>query len=133
MIKVLVLEDSEERIVEFKKRFASKLHIDVAVVYVDNVEDFKTQMLENKPELILLDHDLGGQVYVSSSKEDTGAEAVRFIVKNFTLKDFPFPIIIHSLNGPGSDYMFDLLMENKFHAIKAKFLWSEKVFNKFVV
>jgi hypothetical protein len=49
----------------------------------------------DKVDALFLDHDLGGEVYVDSSRKDCGMEVVRFIVEN---KPKVSQIIVHTLN-----------------------------------
>ena len=57
---------------------------------------------EGKIDLLFLDHDLGGQVFVSSSREDCGFEVVRWICEN---KPEIKAIVLHSMNVPAAENM----------------------------
>ena len=70
----------------------------------------KTLLSGAKWDVLFLDHDLGGETYVNSNREDTGAEIARWLDNNPDHK--PDHIIIHSLNEDGSKYMKHLLPES---------------------
>lgn len=54
-------------------------------------------------DILFLDHDLGGQVHVSSEDPNTGAEVARWIKNNPDKK--PKLVIVHTLNPPGQKYI----------------------------
>lgn len=61
-------------------------------------------LLEKGWDDVFLDHDLGGEVYVDSSRSDTGAEVVRWLVANpggFTGTIF----VVHSYNDDAAEAM----------------------------
>jgi DNA-binding response OmpR family regulator len=123
--RALVLEDSQDRVEEFKKRFKEK---GWEGIYVDNVTDFEKKLLTEKYDIIFLDHDLEGQAYVNSEYYNTGATAAKMIVKRRSETKIKFPIIIHSANPHGADSMFDTLRDSGAHAVKVSFVWLPKEF-----
>jgi DNA-binding NarL/FixJ family response regulator len=57
-------------------------------------------------DLVLLDHDLGGETFVDPNNANTGMEVARWLVAN------PTPIrlvVLHSLNAPARRQMHELL------------------------
>lgn len=54
-------------------------------------------------DILFLDHDLGGQVHVSSEDPNTGAEVARWIKNNPSRK--PKLVIAHTLNPAGQKYI----------------------------
>lgn len=98
MIKsILILEDDLTRIDWFHKT----LDDEFKVTYTDYADTAKYLLNHNKYDLIFLDHDLGGKVYVSTADENTGSRVADEIEK---LK-LTTPTIIHSWNPAGVDYM----------------------------
>lgn len=96
-MKVFVLEDSPVRNDWFKKTFAGH---DLTIV--DNVEDGVSYMEKHKPDVMFLDHDLGGMVYVSTTEPNTGSGFLRTLKKkNIRCNQ----IFIHSMNTIGASNM----------------------------
>lgn len=52
--------------------------------------------------IVWLDHDLGGEAFVNSDRDDTGMGVVRWIVANKPKID---KIVVHSLNHPAATEM----------------------------
>jgi len=91
-VKIFILEDNEFRIKTFKQSL-----IGHSVDIVTTVKDGRP-LVEEKYDLIFLDHDLGGETYVPSGPE-TGYEMAQIISETVN-KDTP--TIIHSCNHAGS-------------------------------
>lgn len=123
--KALVLEDSQDRIEEFKKRFKEK---GWEGIFVDNVTDFEKKLLTEKYDIIFLDHDLEGQAFVNSDYYNTGTTAAKMIVKRRSETKIKYPIIIHSANPHGADSMFNILRDAGAHAVKVQFVWLSREF-----
>lgn len=64
---------------------------------------------EDKWDLVCLDHDLGGQVYVDSGREDCGMEVARWLYNNQP-KNIKV-IYVHTLNTPAGQRMSELLSQ----------------------
>jgi len=74
------------------------------IIHSDNVEEAKVKYDAFAPfDLIFLDHDLGGDVYVDSEEKNTGNQFAKWLCQSKSLKDTP--IIIHSLNYYGVQNM----------------------------
>lgn len=103
-MKILILEDSQARINTFKQKLNSK---DYELYFFDKVEDAELA-LENIGgfSVAFLDHDLDGEIFVDSNKENTGYQLAKFISD----KKIDIPsIIIHSMNVVGAQNMKNLL------------------------
>jgi hypothetical protein len=103
-MNILILEDNEERNKQFRKNFN-----DHYIVIVDDVEDLKIQMEDPSWEVdvLFLDHDLGGEVYVDTSHPNTGSAAAMWLVDN--PKHKPEVVILHSMNPIGVRNMKSIL------------------------
>jgi len=79
---------------------------------IKTLEDYRTVL-----ELVMLDHDLGGEEFVNSKREDCGMEIIRFLEKYShqepekfeTFIDIKF--IIHSWNKPAGLIMGERLQK----------------------
>jgi len=129
-MRVLVLEDSIDRITEFKERFKD---IPAIVVYVDTVDGFIQELEKNPfPDLFFLDHDLGGLAYVPVDDPNTGSAAVKHLTENFTAADFKYPVLLHSANPAGRDNMYSLFQDERIHAVKTPYVWLKSEFSKYI-
>jgi hypothetical protein len=110
-MRILILEDDEQRIDTFRKT----LGVGNEVIYARTYEEFVVALeLHSFPEpfdLATLDHDLGDiHAFADGRKyEFTGANAVDYIVHGIPPKARPRKIIIHSFNKPGADNMMRTL------------------------
>jgi len=98
-MKILLIEDSQERINQFKEWFPC--NIDIA-------EDAKTaiELLKiNTYNLFFFDHDLGGLVFVDSKEENTGYTVAKYIAENKIKGN----AIIHSWNPEGAKNIQNIL------------------------
>jgi len=93
-IKILVLEDDPKRI----ETFRSTLGQHDLVVATEAANAIKA-LQESVFDIIFLDHDLGGQTFVSTADKNTGSEVVRWMCENM---EVPCQVIIHSLNAPAA-------------------------------
>ena len=96
---VLFLDDSEERIKTFKE-YCPHAHI------VTTAHECIRAIDSQHWDFVYLDHDLGGETYVDSGREDCGFEVVRHILKT---KPSIKRIIVHSHNTPAAQRMADAL------------------------
>jgi len=123
-MKILVLEDSQERIEKFKTLFPEHDH-DVWFTYEaqECIDLLDTQQWD----ILFLDHDLGGDVYVQSGK-GTGYELAGYIAESIN-KDTA--VIIHSCNHAGATQISFLLpcaVRVPFVSlnIEAALIWAEE-------
>lgn len=105
MNSTLFLDDNPERCKAFKSA------VPFADVVNTTAECIGALQTEGEWNLVFLDHDLGGEVYVDSNREDTGMEVVRWIIKN---EPIIRKIIIHTHNGPAAQTMVASLREAKY-------------------
>jgi CheY-like chemotaxis protein len=102
MIKVFVLEDDPQRIKKIKEMWSKYAEFDIATSYDEAIKIFK-----NDYNLLMLDHDLGGKIFVNSNFKNTGAGFARWLVtQDFKKCD----IIIHSHNSSGATVMAKILL-----------------------
>lgn len=93
MSKIYILEDSPERMKKFNAEFRignDYFHSETARGMIDALEK-----CEDRIDILFLDHDLDGEVYVDSSNKNTGMEVVRWLVKN--KRDIGL-VVVHTLN-----------------------------------
>ena len=101
-LKILILEDDPYRIKNFKKM----LSLDNTLFLSDNVEECKSIYNDNKPfDVIFLDHDLGGEIFVDSNEKNTGYQFSKFIMNEGVNNS----VIIHSMNPAGAQRMRSIL------------------------
>lgn len=137
-MKVLILEDDgqeDKRMPHFRERIKeleeiSKSKIDI--VHVETAKDCIAE-LERVPhekerfDIIFLDHDLGGQVFVDTNREDTGSEVARWISKN-PEKIYGAFVITHTFNTVGAKNITNLLP----NAVYIPGIWLKDQFHKIV-
>lgn len=92
---ILILEDNLDRIEFFRESFLEDDHERVDIV--TSAQDAIDELCLRKYDIIYLDHDLGGETYVSEASVNTGSEVVRWMLQNKELVGDP-NIIIHSMN-----------------------------------
>jgi hypothetical protein len=109
-IEVLVLEDTKERMRYFKMYCPSLVHEETAKGCIEKLTE-----AEEIQEL-WLDHDLGNETYVDSSREDCGMEVVRFLQKN-DLKHKIKTIYVHSHNKYANIPMNTALQDAGYNSI----------------
>ena len=130
-MKILLLEDDMNRVVQFEKRVkelnernenqSELVHVETAEECIKEIDN-STE--ETKFALILLDHDLGGEVYVSTDNKNTGSEVARWINKN-PEKIHGTSVITHTFNPAGAKNIMGLIngcvyipavwLKDKFH------------------
>ncbi|GAH43886.1 unnamed protein product [marine sediment metagenome] len=113
-MNILILEDDENRNALFRKNLAP-LSIEIR----DDVKELKTLLLNKKWDVLFLDHDLGGEVFVDSNREDTGSEVARWLNEN--PERLPNMIFIHTMNPDGQINMKKLLPS----AFVLPFAWTK--------
>lgn len=126
-LSVLVLEDDLNRVDIFKRKLGGRFDL----CFVETAMDAIVAIQSEDFDVIFLDHDLGGEVYVSTEDTNTGSEVVRWMIAYhgalFTYNPY---VIIHSLNTPAAEDMerklksadFPFVYRIPFTALKQKFL-----------
>jgi len=103
-VNIFILEDNLERVATFNMLLPRIYQCDIT--QTDDVEQAKKILLSKQFDLIFLDHDLGGKVFVDSELPDTGYQIAKFIADN---KIKYQQIIIHSMNPIGAQNMLTIL------------------------
>ncbi len=125
-MNILVLEDEPSRIEWFRKFTEGHR--------ADFVDDAKTAIIaihRLKYDVILLDHDLDGRVYVPSDEPNTGFQVAKAIPGTINRDTV---IVIHSHNDTGTKKMASVL-KNGFHHLPFYILstaYSSGKFDNFV-
>jgi len=99
---ILFLDDDLNRCDSFKRKVPH-------AKFVHTAQQCINKLKEGDWELVCLDHDLGGEIYVDTEREDCGMEVVRWIVANEPKID---KIIIHSYNSSAAYMMKNLLKDD---------------------
>lgn len=100
-MKVLFLDDDTARI----QRVNLIIDADIDVTIVSTAAECIDRLKEAEDwDLICLDHDLGGQVFVNSSREDCGMEVVRYLMQ-YPERHTASKILVHSWNGYAGNAM----------------------------
>ena len=121
MIQILILEDNDFRIDQFKQNFTNG-HL----IFTKTAKECINYLQTHDPvDVICLDHDLGGQQMVESGKE-TGYEVAEWLTNNID-KLPKHTIYIHSLNPVGTKRMFNLLYDNNITSTVVPFLWCNYI------
>lgn len=105
-MKIFVVEDNKDRCGVFwntlPKLFAG-CHIEIA----EDAKEAKEILSKDKQwDIILLDHDLGGRVYVNSLDENTGYQVAKYIDENEVSYQLA---ITHTMNPAGADNIISVL------------------------
>lgn len=74
--RILFLDDDHRRIAMFRDLVAD-LECDLAIV--ETADECIVRLADGPWDLVLLDHDLGGEIYCDSAREDCGMEVVRWL------------------------------------------------------
>jgi len=106
-MKIFILDDMVDR-QQFLSYAVSKVYgSDSYCIIADSFDNAIKVFEEHKEfDVMFLDHDLGGRVYVDSSDLNTGYQVAKYMVENnITSKE----IIVHSLNPAGVQNMLAIL------------------------
>lgn len=100
MKHVLFLDDDFRRTDEFLARMRAQ---PCTLVTVTTVEECIVRLGERSYDLVLLDHDLGGETFVDSARDDTGMEVVRWLKGN---PGDHAGFVVHSMNAVAAAAMY---------------------------
>ena len=103
-MKILILDDDHLRLNQFKRNLIGN-----NVTNVTTVHDTIKLLKEKLWDIVFLDHDLGGQIYVPSGP-GTGFEVAEWLRDNPERK--PKKIVIHSFCEYGRNNMNKVLPES---------------------
>jgi hypothetical protein len=109
-MKILILEDSIERIELFKQLFKNQ-----EVFIFNNSLDAHHACMCNEFSIMFLDHDLDNKIWVDSQEENTGYQFVKWLVNNKLQQNAL--IYIHSMNPCGANNMLNYLVNNGYDGI----------------
>ena len=139
-MNIIILEDDDNRIEKFVSLFPSAQIVKTAKECIEILdrevgarEDAPMEQLArsnkgNKScDLLMLDHDLGGKIYVDTNYQNTGSEVVRWIEKN---KPEIKEIIVHSYNSSVVSTMMDALLKSGYNAQRIPFNYDWEVKNE---
>ena len=104
-MNILFLDDNPNRHAAFRNRFPVATH-------VHTVDDCWRAILTEAYDAVFLDHDLGGEAYVDSSRADCGMEIVRRVCNIRTSLGVSL-WVVHSHNEVAAKEMEDLLRLNQ--------------------
>ena len=106
-MKIFIVEDDLTRIETFKEKFE---HIEEAELFIATTAGKARRILEENKDvmwdMIFLDHDLGGRVYVESADPNTGYQVAKYIRDN---KIQYYNAITHSMNSMGAQNIMNVL------------------------
>jgi CheY-like chemotaxis protein len=114
-MNILFLDDNPNRQKLIQQEIPSSIRVYTAE---EAIKSLAAVAVTPEWDYVFLDHDLGGEQYVSSNRKDTGMEVVRWIVAN---KPKIRMVILHSLNYFAVKEMKTLLTENGYGAIIVPF------------
>ena len=115
--RILFLDDNNERIETAIKYFSSDDYdLMIAKTAHHAIKLLKIQGFE----LVYLDHDLGGEVFVNSNREDCGMEVVRWMCSN-KMKINVGRVIVHSWNYPAATEMRNKLKDAGYDVCQSPF------------
>ena len=109
-MRIFILEDDPYRMVKFRQELLGH-----EIDHAETVQDGTSLVVNNKYDLLFLDHDLGGKQMVDSSNSNTGYQLAEFIA-SFT-PNKGTPCVVHSCNPGGADNIVRMLP----HAVKWPF------------
>jgi len=98
---IFVLEDDPNRVARFKREL-----IGHAVEFTEHVSKANMLLDGEKFDLLFLDHDLGGEIFVDHTKEETGYHVAQHIPRT---QNKNTPAVVHSCNMVGAKNMSNYL------------------------
>lgn len=130
-VKFFILEDDQERVKHFVQRFRELKSKGVEVSYklTDKADRAIDMLSKEEFDIIFLDHDLGGEVYVDTNHENTGSEVARFI-NGSELEFKNTQCIIHSMNTPAARHMNELIETKIPSTHRVVGVWFPEVFHR---
>ena len=108
MARVLFLDDSPARLRWARTNLGLGNHLDLAETAGQCCELLRRTLSDLSPDaseaydLVFLDHDLGGETYVETTRGNSGSSVVRWIVRH---RPPVGRFVVHSLNTPAANGM----------------------------
>lgn len=122
MDNMIFLDDCPYRTKKVELRCPWAVCVETVVDCIKAIQDTDTI------KYLLLDHDLGGEVYVDSDREDCGMEVVRWLVAHSDENVAKIEtIIVHSMNPPARESMVYALKEAGYNVLEIPFSCLELV------
>jgi CheY-like chemotaxis protein len=115
MKRILFLDDDTRRTAEFLARFGDDQY---EITTVETADECIARLAGGTFDLVLLDHDLGGEIFCDSSREDCGMEVVRWLKRNGGSHG---AFIIHTMNPVAGAAMYLDLKAIGFQVVQASF------------
>jgi CheY-like chemotaxis protein len=115
MKRILFLDDDRKRIDEFRERAAG---MNLEVTIVETAADCIASLSQRSFDLVLLDHDLGGETFCDSDREDCGMEVVRWLKAN---RGDHGAFIVHTMNAVAAATMYFELIGLEYPTAQAQF------------
>lgn len=115
-MRILILEDSTNRIESFKKRLQ-----DHEVVFTDKPEICIDLLKTERWDYLCLDHDMG--VIFEKPGKGTGYEVAQWISQNTEYA--PRHILLHTMNNVGAAAMMQVLGRAEIRATYIPLLWEK--------
>ena len=103
-MRIIFLDDNHQRWYRFKDKVSDAVRAETADECIHLIRD------SIKIDWLFLDHDLGGEAYVNSAREDCGMEVVRFLCKDNLTKTIS-NIVVHSHNTVAALEMYNKLKD----------------------
>jgi hypothetical protein len=113
-MRIIFLDDADQRWYKFQAKVPAAVRAETAAQCISLIKDSLII------DWLFLDHDLGGETYVSSSREDCGMEVVRYLCKEPRTKSIS-KIVVHSHNSVAAAEMFNKLKDAGYNASLAPF------------
>lgn len=103
-MRIIFLDDDNQRWYRFQAKIPNSVRAETADECIRLIRD------STKIDWLFLDHDLGGEAYVNSAREDCGMEVVRFLCADNLTKTIS-NIVVHSHNTVAALEMFNKLKD----------------------
>lgn len=103
-MRIIFLDDDHQRWYRFQSKIPNSVRAETADECIRLIRD------STKIDWLFLDHDLGGEAYVNSTREDCGMEVVRFLCADNLPKTIS-NIVVHSHNTVAALEMFNKLKD----------------------
>lgn len=124
---ILFLDDSPERAATIYRRMSDEerdktIWCSTAAETIQTLWDYKKKLT-----LVMLDHDLGGETFVNTKREDCGMEVIRWLETTAKKKPSEFEdfkevkFVVHSWNSHAAPIMVDRMERIGLNAVYQPF------------